>query len=122
MSQSLLTQGIRAKVPPIYATDEVSLEDKEVAVKFFTPMSNWTWYAFEGEPIIEEGVEVDFEFFGLVVGHEKEMGYFRLSEFDKINRSHRMPLIERDEWFAGKVPDRDLPSHITRHTEQEVER
>ena len=62
-------------------------------VKFFTPDSNWTWYATEGSE--EDG---DFVFFGYVCGFENEFGYFRLSELQEA----RGPLglaIERDLYF-----------------------
>ncbi|NOR88986.1 MAG: hypothetical protein GQ524_01915, partial [Anaerolineales bacterium] len=63
----LLTQEIRKAIPPMGAEDG-NLE-AEVAVKFFSPYANWTWYAFEGEPILnDEGEEIDYHFYGLVVG------------------------------------------------------
>ncbi len=59
-------------------------------VKFFTPDSNWTWYAseFDGEDI----------FFGLVVGFEIELGYFSLSELEAARGPLGLP-IERDRYF-----------------------
>lgn len=59
-------------------------------VKFFTPDSNWTWYAseFDGED----------RFFGLVAGFDVELGYFLPSEL----QSARGPLglaIEHDIHF-----------------------
>ena len=85
----LLTKEIRAKLPPLYSQEKV--KDPMVWVKFFTPDSNWTWYATEYSP--EEQI-----FFGWVVGFEKELGYFSLKELE----SARGPLglaIERDKWF-----------------------
>ena len=63
-------------------------------VKFFTPDSNWTWYAseFDGEDI----------FFGLVSGLEVELGYFSLKELQEV----RGPLglqIERDLYFEPRT-------------------
>ena len=55
-------------LPKLYSQEEKG--DEAVAyVKFFTPWSNWTWYAteFDGEDT----------FFGLVIGLETELGYFR---------------------------------------------
>ena len=82
----LLTKAIRKKLPPLY-----SQEDKggaAVAVmKFFTPDSSWTWYAteFDGEDT----------FFGLVDGHEVELGYFSLAELQRIRGGLGLH-VERD--------------------------
>jgi Protein of unknown function (DUF2958) len=82
----LLTQEIREKLPSLYANEEEGLDAKAV-VKFFTPDSNWTWYAseFDGEDI----------FFGLVSGFEVELGYFSLSELEEVRGAMGLP-IERD--------------------------
>lgn len=88
----LLTKADRKKLPELYQTENQG--DKAMAVvKFFTPGSNWTWYAteFDGEDT----------FFGLVDGFEMELGYFSLSEL----QSTRGPLglkIERDRHFTPK--------------------
>ncbi len=86
----LLTKDNKKQLPALYAQD--SLGDKAVAyVKFFDPCGSWTWYASEYCP--EEG-----RFFGLVAGHEVELGYFTLGEM----AAYRGPLgigIERDRWF-----------------------
>ena len=88
----LLTQEIRKKLPKLYE-QEAKGGDDVVYVKFFTPWSSWTWYAteFDGEDT----------FFGLVDGHEKELGYFSLSELKNL----RGPLglsIERDLYWQPK--------------------
>jgi hypothetical protein len=63
-------------------------------VKFFTPDSNWTWYAseFDGEDL----------FFGLVAGLETELGYFSLRELQEVHGSMGLP-IERDLHFEPKT-------------------
>lgn len=88
----LLPKSVREALPKLYAQD--GSKDATVHVKFFTPDSAWTWYATEGEP-----EEEDFRFFGLVLGFEREWGYFMLSELE----SARGPLglaIERDVHFT----------------------
>lgn len=88
----LLPPEVRTSLPKLYAQDGAN--DPVVHVKYFTPDNNWTWYATEGEE--EEG---DFRFFGLVIGFEREWGYFVLSEL----QSARGPLglaIERDLYFT----------------------
>jgi hypothetical protein len=88
----LLTQEIREKLPPLYANEEIGL-DALAQVKFFTPDSNWTWYAseFDGEDI----------FFGLVSGFEVELGYFLLSELEAVSGPLGLP-IERDLHYQPK--------------------
>ena len=53
----LLTKEILEKLPKLYTQEEKGLEAVAI-VKFFTPDSNWTWYAteFDGDDL----------FFGLV--------------------------------------------------------
>ncbi len=82
----MLTKELRDKLPALGSQEKKGLK-AEVVVKFFTPWSNWTWYAteFDGEDT----------FFGLVDGEFKELGYFTLSELE----SARGPMglkIERD--------------------------
>ena len=80
----LLTKENREALPPLYTNEDK--EDPNAIVKFFTPFSSWTWYAteFDGKDT----------FFGLVDGHEKELGYFSLSELESLGSK-----IERDQWF-----------------------
>ncbi len=85
-------------VPPLYTTEKT---DHPLAmIRLFSPDSSWVWYILEydGEDIA----------FGLVVGHETEMGYFSISELASVTG----PLglrIERDVWFK--------PTPVTQLTE-----
>jgi hypothetical protein len=92
----LLTKAIETQLAkhPMYSGEKETVSD--VVVKFFTPSSNWTWYVLEGSRR-EDG---DWEFFGLVDGHEKELGYFCLSELASVRGSFGLP-VERDRWFDG---------------------
>ena len=97
----LLTAELRQQLPPLYAQEHAS--DPIVYAKFFMPSSNWTWYVTEGsaqcDPDNPAGGEIDFLFFGLVIGFEKELGYFSLAELE----SARGPMglaIERDLHFT----------------------
>ena len=88
----LLTETIKKEVPKLYSQEEKG--DEAVAyVKFFTPWSNWTWYAteFDGEDI----------FFGLVVGLDTELGYFSLKELSEVEGLGGLK-IERDLYFTPK--------------------
>jgi Protein of unknown function (DUF2958) len=89
----LLPKDIRERLPPLYANEKLGLEALAL-VKFFTPDSNWTWYAseFDGEDI----------FFGLVSGFEIELGYFSLSELESIKGPLGL-LIKRDLHFEPKT-------------------
>ena len=80
----LLTKEIREQLPALYTNEDV--DDPKAIVKFFTPFSNWTWYAteFDGKDT----------FFGLVDGFDRELGYFSLSELESLGGK-----IERDKWF-----------------------
>ncbi len=74
-----------------------------IIVKFFTPDSCWTWWAVSASQDEKSG---DVQFFGLVDGLEKELGYFWLSELEGI----RGPLglqIERDLYW-NPVPLSEL--------------
>jgi hypothetical protein len=86
----LLTEEIRKRLPPLYATEETPLEEKIAQVKFFTPDSSWTWYAveFDGEDI----------FWGWVQGFEEEFGTFSLSELQSVRGKLGLP-VERDKFF-----------------------
>jgi hypothetical protein len=88
----LLPAEVRAGLPKLYAQE--GTKDPTVHVKFFTPDSGWTWFATEGQE--EEG---DFRFFGLVIGMEREWGYFVLSELESA-RGPAGLSIERDLHFT----------------------
>ncbi len=97
----LLTQAIKAKLPPLGSTDRLPHDQVTVQAKFFTPDSSWTWFAteFDGEDTL----------FGLVIGFEVEMGYFSLSELEAARGPWRLP-IERDLWFKP-MPLSQLPEY-----------
>ena len=84
----LMTADLRTQLPQLYSQEEV--DDPKAIAKFFTPDSNWTWYAteFDGKDT----------FFGLVDGFEKELGYFSLKELESIRGAFGLP-IECDLWF-----------------------
>jgi len=96
----LLPEDIKKELPKLYANDGLGL-DALARVKFFTPDSNWTWYAseFDGKDI----------FFGLVIGFETELGYFSLSELSEARGPLGLP-IERDLHFVPKTL-RELEAH-----------
>ena len=95
----LLTKKLTEKLPALYAQEK--LGSKAVAyVKFFSPDSNWTFWAteFDGKDT----------FFGLVNGHEKELGYFSLTELEGIRGPMGLP-IERDLYWQPKPLEEIAP-------------
>jgi hypothetical protein len=93
----LLTAELAKKLPALYSQDGKGYEAVAV-VKFFCPWGSWTWYATEYDP--EERM-----FFGLVDGHECELGNFSLDELESV----RGPMglkIERDlHWKPRPLKD-----------------
>jgi len=85
---NLLPASVGRLLPPLYSTENDP--DPVARVKFFTPWSNWTWYAteFDGEDT----------FFGYVEGLEKELGYFSLRELQSASGPVGLK-IERDIHF-----------------------
>ena len=91
-----IPETLWTKIPPLYTTDGTS--DPTVWIKLFTPDSSWTWYLTEVSALTKDGqhrpingadhivfagdteVVTDIVCFGLVVGHEMELGYFSLTE------------------------------------------
>jgi Protein of unknown function (DUF2958) len=86
---TILTDDLRRKLPPLYATEGAS--DPLVICKFFLPGTRWTWYATE-----YDGKDI---FFGYVVGLEPELGYFSLHELEEVRGPFGME-VERDHFEA----------------------
>lgn len=109
--EPLLDQASRERLPKLYSNEDIGL-NALAQVKFFTPSSNWTWYASEASAAMNDGTykaltEVDPNdpaiedviFFGLVDGFEIELGYFSLSELEGIGGGLQLP-VERDRHFT----------------------
>jgi len=109
----LWTKTAFKKVPEMKAQDGKG--DEAIAhVKLFSPMNGWRWYVTEYDP--ETG-----EAFGLVQGHEIELGTFAVREVnpddwggedmqsqnDNFRGKYRFPPFERDAHFTpttiGKI-------------------
>ena len=102
----LLTQENRKALPPLYEQDG-KMYEAVCYVKFFTPDSNWTWYATEFSP--EDGI-----FFGMVDGFEMEMGYFSLAELEAAKGPMGLH-IERDMYFKPKMLKDIDPRIMAKH-------
>jgi len=88
----LLTKEIEKKLPKLYSQEHE--KNPRIIVKFFHISSTWSWYAYEGE----KQKDGDILFFGMVHGHEKELGYFTLKQLEEIKI--RGLGIERDKFFG----------------------
>ena len=108
MAYQFFPQGVRQTLPALYSNEDNP--DPIVQVKFFCPWSRWIWYATEGSPVDADGMAdtreaeaspADYLFFGLVDGHEAELGYFSLSEFDTVRGPGGLK-IERDIHWTPK--------------------
>ena len=83
----LLTKALEDRFDKV-GRQEAKGEEAIVIAKYFTPDSNWTWYATEYAP-------EDRIFFGLVDGFEVELGSFSLDEMAAARGPLGLP-IERD--------------------------
>ena len=85
----LLPEAHANKLPKLYEQAWLG-EGAVIYLKFFDPCSNWTWYVteFDGKDT----------FFGFVVGHDAELGYFSLRELREYKNQLGLG-IERDDDF-----------------------
>ncbi len=67
------------KVPGLYQTENVELEDKIIAMHFFIGGCDWYVAEYDGEDIF-------FGFVNLNDPQNAEWGYFSLKELDEINK------------------------------------
>jgi hypothetical protein len=88
----LMTKAIEARFAKL-GRQEGKGDQAIVVAKFFCPWNGWTWFATEFEAD-EPGTE-DGNFFGLVVGHETELGYFNRKELENVRGLFGLG-IERD--------------------------
>lgn len=98
----LIPKEILQNIPALYATEEQ--DNPTVQVKLFTPDSNWTWYILEYD-------RENKLLFGLVDGHEQELGYFSLTELEELTG----PLglhVERDTSFTP-IPLKELKKKLS---------
>ena len=92
-AHTLVPEEVALRLPPLYSQEEHG-EEAIAQVKLFTPWTNWTGYASEYDP--EEHI-----FFGVVVGHERELGNFSLDELEAIRGPGGL-RIERDLYWKPR--------------------
>ncbi len=118
-ANKLFTKTAYKEVPAIRSTDGQG-DSAVVHVRLFSPLSGWAWYVTEFDP--ETG-----EAFGLIHGHETELGTFAIGLGDDqysgesmqdLNNNFRakglrMPPYERDlHWTPRFIGD--IKGRITR--------
>ena len=90
----LLTDKIKAALPPLYSSEDIPCEDKKVVVKFFNPMGPQTWEIVEGE--YKETIDTWLLFGKCDLGFDMaEWGYVSLSELESLSVGLGLG-IERD--------------------------
>ena len=85
----LMTKQMRKEIPPLYSTENKKPEDITVHAHYFTPFSSYDWYITE-----YDGKDT---MFGLVKGHDTELGYVSLSELESQGMN-----VERDRYWNKK--------------------
>ena len=94
-----ITKEIEKALPKLYSQENVS--DPIVVAKWFSPYSNWRWFAIEFD-----GKD---QFFGLVQGFDTELGYFYKKELAELKFGlgrFEVPAVERDlSWQPKKLSE-----------------
>jgi len=90
-------QALKMRSTPALMSQDGKGYKATAQVKIFDPCGSWTWYIteFDGKD----------ECFGLVLGHERELGYFTISELSTLEG--RMGIgLEIDTHFLPTILDR----------------
>ena len=94
-----ITKEIEKALPKLYSQEDVS--DPMVVAKWFSPYSNWRWFAIEWDG--------EDRFFGLVQGLDTELGYFSKQELEELTFGagrFEVPAVERDlSWQPKKLSE-----------------
>ncbi len=94
----LLTKDLTRKLQAQYPKG--SDLDQNVLAKFFDPTGSWTWYAMNQDP------NDPAYLWGIVKGHEVEMGSFSLDELAAYRGGFGLG-VERDLYFKAR-PAREI--------------
>ncbi len=91
----LWTKTAFAKVPALYATEDVPADEKIAHVKIFSIGDDQRWYVLEYDP--ETGTAFCLHW----NRGESELGYSSIEEMQSLNNRPRiMPPFERDSSFG----------------------
>jgi hypothetical protein len=94
MKMKLMTKAIETAARAQYPMG-ADLDSQKVIAKFFNPTGSWTWYLLNQDP-----EDPDY-LWGIVSGHDVEMGSFSLSELQKFRGQFGLG-IERDIHFRPR--------------------
>jgi len=92
----MLTKELVVQLPPLYAQQDQG-RDAVIYAHYFSPYTNWDWYALE--------YDGEDTFFGYVCGFENELGYFSLTELSDavVNVGDAVLFaVERDVYWQPK--------------------
>ena len=93
----LMTKELGKKIPALYANEDIDDFDTVLApAKLFSPYTGWRWYITEWDA--ETGT-----CFGLVEGHDAELGFFDLTELSEAKVFGRVPAVERDLYWKPQT-------------------
>lgn len=96
----LITKAIQQAAQKQYPMG-AEFEGQMIVAKFFDPCGSWSWYLMNQDPD-----NTDY-LWGIVKGHEIEMGSFLLSELQSIKKPPFNLGIERDRFFTP-IPAKEL--------------
>ncbi len=88
-AHDLIPSELAATIPRLYAAEKE--KDPTAHLRWFTPDADWTWWILEYDP--DERLA-----FGLVRGHDTELGYVSLAEIEAV-RGVLGLRVERDLHF-----------------------
>ena len=93
-SKTLLTKQLKRVIPDLGTTD--NQVDRIVYTRFYVPNNNWEWYPFE----LSNQSDM---MYGLVIGFEKEIGYFSEQELLSSKSVYRDTSFEPIKWSELKI-------------------
>ena len=85
-AHDLIPAALAATIPKLYAAEKE--KDPTAHLRWFTPDAHWTWWILEYDP--DERLA-----FGLVRGHDTELGYVALAEVEAVRGTLGL-RVERD--------------------------
>ncbi len=88
-AHDLIPAELAATVPTLYAAEKA--KDPTAHLRWVTPDADWTWWILEYDP--DERIA-----FGLVRGHDTELGYVSLAEAESVRGALGL-RVERDLHF-----------------------
>jgi hypothetical protein len=99
----LITKDIQTKIPPLYSTEHIPLDEKLVHVKYFTTWSHWTWLITEASAVVEDesGSELFTALRDFADTIEKMPGYYKL----KNGEIAKVVDIYMFGWVYGDFPE-----------------